>query len=398
MKGHFLIVFMVLMSTIAMLAMMLWQCMHRRGRKLLMFCSGIAVTVAATGILGLYGQNFSYLADGILKGTLFYGSLASLIWMFMFLLALPFLLVGAIASLGELIAERFVPAPVEANHAVISRRKFLRRTATVIPAAALAASSVGIIGGERSLDTTYHSLRYSNLPEYLEGYRIGQLSDLHMGLFFSPERLEESIDALVVAKADRLVITGDLIDELSLLPQCEQILQAAAEKFPDGIDFIYGNHEYYRGLAQITAMLERTPVRILRNSNYEAGAGAQPFYIAGVDYSFARDDALFDEQREAYTQQALAGIPDGAFVVLLAHHSQFIDEGLRHAIPLTLTGHTHGGQFWPFGQLHEFGFKYWRGMFSKGEARGYVHRGTGHWLPFRLGCSREAAVFELHKG
>ena len=83
MKGHFLIVFMVLMSTIAMLAMMLWQCMHRRGRKLLMFCSGIAVTVAATGILGLYGQNFSYLAGGILKGTLFYGSLASLIWMFM---------------------------------------------------------------------------------------------------------------------------------------------------------------------------------------------------------------------------------------------------------------------------------------------------------------------------
>lgn len=76
----------------------------------------------------------------------------------------------------------------------------------------------------------------------------------------------------------------------------------------------------------------------------------------------------------------------------------FIDEAFEHNIPLTLSGHTHGAQFAPIGPLvTAVGFKYLRGMFRKGESRGYVNRGTGHWLPFRVLCSREASVFELRK-
>ena len=76
----------------------------------------------------------------------------------------------------------------------------------------------------------------------------------------------------------------------------------------------------------------------------------------------------------------------------------FIDEAFERQIPLTLCGHTHGAQFAPIGPLvTAVGFKYLRGLFRKGESRGYVNRGTGHWLPFRVLCSREASVFELRK-
>lgn len=292
----------------------------------------------------------------------------------------------------------------------MTRRTFVKGLAALIPAAAFATSGAGNVLGESDLDTTHHVLTYKNLPDYLDGYKIGQLSDLHMGLFFSPERLQESIDAVAAQGVNRLEITGDLIDEIVLLPKAREVINANAGRFPDGIDFCYGNHEYYRNFSAITAMLEDTPVRILRNASFEASPGygqglkgrrgrdSRPFYIAGTDYSFAQGEEAFAKQRQDYVRQTLDGVPDDAFVVLLAHHSAFIDEAFERQIPLTLCGHTHGAQFAPIGPLvTAVGFKYLRGLFRKGESRGYVNRGTGHWLPFRVLCSREASVFELRK-
>ena len=92
-------------------------------------------------------------------------------------------------------------------------------------------------------------------------------------------------------------------------------------------------------------------------------------------------------------------MPESAFVVMLAHHSDFIDEGFERRIPLTMCGHTHGAQFALIGPVVEsVGFKYLRGMYRQDGSYGYVNRGTGHWLPFRVFCSREATVFTLHKG
>lgn len=157
-------------------------------------------------------------------------------------------------------------------------------------------------------------------------------------------------------------------------------------------------------------MLDDTPVRVLRNSTFQASRGCgqglrgcngrdgRSFYIAATDYSFAKGDEAFAKEREQYVRETLAKVPEDAFVVMLAHHSTFIDEGFAHHIPLTLCGHTHGAQFAPIAPLvTALGFKYLRGMFQKGDCRGYVNRGTGHWLPFRVLCSREASVFELRK-
>lgn len=417
MKGLFFINFMIVMSCAAVFSLVLWNYIMQTSRKWAVVVGGLAVTLVAVGELAYYGILFPQWLGSPWKGVLFYGALASLSWLFIFWLAFPVLLLGALGVFFwrkthrhcEQAAHETQPAAVH-PHQQVSRRTFLKGAAAAIPVAAAATSTLGNIVGESYLDVSLHRLSYSTLPDYLEGYRIGQISDVHMGMFFSPERLQEALDALVSQRVQRLEITGDLIDELSLLTACQRVIEDNASRFPDGIDFCYGNHEYYRSLPAIRDMLEQTPVRILCNSHIEASSGRgdglancigrdeRPFYIAGVDYSFAKGDEDFAAEREAFVQKALEKIPDNAFVVMLAHHSAFIDEAFAHHIPLTLCGHTHGAQFAPIGPIVKaVGFKYLRGLFRQGKSVGYVNRGTGHWLPLRVFCSREVSVFELHR-
>ncbi|WP_293985523.1 metallophosphoesterase [uncultured Megasphaera sp.] len=399
---------MIITTVLCILTGLLWDYAARTGhRRLLLFADLVLSILSAVG-LAHYEEIFPSLAASGWDGLYDWKAMAGLIWLLAAILAFPFLLLVDALSLPFRTRRR--RRRRRRRRGGVSRRTFLKGAAALLPAASLATSGAGNLLGERDLDTTYHLLKYKNLPDYLDGYKIGQLSDLHMGLFFSPRRLQEAIDAVAAQGVNRLEITGDLIDELSLLPQAQAIIAANADRFPDGIDFCYGNHEYYRDFDAITAMLEKTPVRILRNSSFRASRGCgqglqgcrgrdgRSFYIVAADYSFARGDSAFAAEREEYVQKALDGVPEDAFVVMLAHHSAFIDEGFKHHIPLTLCGHTHGAQFAPIGPLvTALGFKYLRGMFQHGEYRGYVNRGTGHWLPFRILCSREASVFELRK-
>lgn len=404
------------MFCIAALSIVLWNYINRTNHKLAVFAAAMAGTIVSVACLCYYGNTFPDFMNDLAAEFWMYSSLASLGWLFMFLLALPVLLIFAIGCTGY----RFIQwirrrsrhdlekEPEDDNGKTMSRRTFLKGAAAAIPVIALGTGILGNFLGEEELAVTQHELSFPQLPDYLEGYKIGQISDIHMGLFFSPQRFQEALDALAEQGVNRLELTGDLIDEMSLLPEFQKILTKNASRFPDGIDFCYGNHEYYRGLERITAMLETTAVRILRNSHFQASPGRGvdlmerhgqddiPFYIAGADYSFARGTEEFDLAREQYVSTALDDIPDQAFVLMLAHHPDFIDEAFAHHIPLTLCGHTHGAQFAIIGPLVQaIGFKYLRGLFRKDGCYGYVNRGTGHWLPFRVGCSREVSVFSL---
>lgn len=417
MKGPFFINFMIIMSCICVLSLILWMYLYKPRHRLIIAAAGIAATLAAGYELSYYGSTFPVIFDGAEAAPLFYGALASLSWFLMFLLAFPLLLICAFGSGIRRVAQWLQNNKTHQDQkqqtrqrANISRRTFLKGAAAAIPIASASTSVLGNVAGDAYLDVVKRDVWYRDLPDYLDGYKIGQISDLHLGLFVSPDQFQEAMERLAAQGANRLEITGDLIDELSLLDECRNALCRWAGKFPDGIDFCYGNHEYYRGFGRITEMLGETPVRILRNSHIMASLGKgdglagmsgtdeRPFYIAGADYSFARGDDAFAAQRAMYVEQAMAGIPEAAFVVLLAHHSDFIDDAFARGVPLTLCGHTHGAQFAPIAPIVEAaGFKYLRGMYRQDEKIGYVNRGTGHWLPFRVCCSREATLFELHK-
>ena len=354
---------MVITSCICVVAALLWDYVVRTGHRWLLLLGTLLLAVLSAAGLYHYEDLFPGLIASGWEGLYDGKAMAGLIWLLACLLAFPCLVVVAIARFFCRPRRRRRGRRRQRRSSGVTRRSFLKGLAALIPVAAFATSGAGNLLGERDLDTTYHVLKYKNLPDYLDGYKIGQLSDLHMGLFFSPRRLQEALDAVAAQGVNRLEITGDLIDELALLPKAQAILKANASRFPDGIDFCYGNHEYYRSFDAITAMLDDTPVRVLRNSAFQASRGCgqglrgcngrdgRSFYIVATDYSFAKGDEAFAKEREQYVRETLAKVPEDAFVVMLAHHSAFIDEGFAHHIPLTLCGHTHGAQFAPIAPL-----------------------------------------------
>ena len=221
-------------------------------------------------------------------------------------------------------------------------------------------------------------------------YKIAQLSDIHLGLFFNLDDLRKLLEQTAALKPDVLTVTGDLFDDATQNEAAAQILSEYTAKFPDGIYFCWGNHEYYRNIAATRRYLAKTPVKLLENE-WTRVRGRLVF--AGVDYPM--DRANFDALRDSYSEKAFADLPADAVTVLLAHHPEFIDNAAEAGAVLTLTGHTHGSQFGILGYpLFPF-FKYTRGIIKKNNSVGYVHCGNGSWFPLRLGCPPEIAVFTL---
>lgn len=240
-----------------------------------------------------------------------------------------------------------------------------------------------------------------NLPPDLEGFRLAQISDLHLGAYFSLERLESLLQRIADAKPDLLAITGDIFDDVHMNPAAIKIVDAFTDKFKFGVWYIHGNHEHFRGIRAIEAGLAQTKIHWLVN---RAEHVTSKLYILGVDYpsrapvTSSNDkerEKIFAEARKSFVDEAASTVPDDAIKILLAHHPEFIDDGAERNFALTLTGHTHGSQIGIFGVPLFPVFKYTRGVVKIGDSFGYVHVGNGSWFPFRLGCPPEIAYFTL---
>ena len=255
---------------------------------------------------------------------------------------------------------------------------------------------------EKNFDVeNFYDVPIKNLPPDLEGFRLAQISDLHLGAYFSLERLEALLQRIADAKPDLLAITGDIFDDVSMNPAAIKIVDAFTDKFKFGIFYIHGNHEHFRGIRAIEQMLAQTKIHCLINS---AENVTSKLYVLGVDYPSRAPvmstndkdrEKLFAEARKNFVDAAVKDVPDDAIKILLAHHPEFIDDGAERNFALTLTGHTHGSQFGIFGVPLFPVFKYTRGIVRIGDSIGYVHVGNGSWFPFRLGCPPEIAYFTL---
>ena len=277
-----------------------------------------------------------------------------------------------------------------------SRRRLLKR-AVLYPATAVAASGYGITYGIQKTVEREYEIPVKDLPEVLQGFRIAQLSDIHLGAFFSLERLKDLLEQAARGKPDALVITGDIFDDVSLNPGAVEILDSFSDAFPKGIWYCNGNHEHFRGIARIQEMLSKTRIHALVNEAEPAVEGERPLVFLGVDYPMHREDAAFQADRKAFLEKSMETVPEGAVKVLLAHHPEFIDDAAERGVELTLTGHTHGSQFGFLGIPLFPVFKYTRGMIRKGMSYEYVHCGNGSWFPCRIGCPPEIAYFTLQR-
>lgn len=229
--------------------------------------------------------------------------------------------------------------------------------------------------------------------DVLRGFKIAHLTDAHMGSFFSLEKLRYILDRLVKLSPDILAVTGDIFDDDRINKAAVALLGSYCYQFKYGIYFCWGNHEYMRDMQLIKDSIKNTPIKVLTNENDTLKIADKKLSIIGVDYP--HDRSHFAELSDEYMKQAMCGVPIDSCKVLLAHHSDFIDNGFSNGIDLTLTGHTHGGQLGVFGHPLFPGFKYTRGMYTLGSMYGYVSTGAGSWFPFRLGCPPEITLFTL---
>ena len=281
------------------------------------------------------------------------------------------------------------------------RRKVLR-WAFMYPLISLATAFYGNRIERLNDVKNFYDIPVKNLPPELENFKIAQISDVHLGAHYSLERLEKLLQKISDDKPDLLAITGDIFDCKQLNAQAIQLVDSFTDKFKFGIYYCHGNHEHHRGISEIEAGLSKTKIHWLVNRSENV---TSKLYILGVDYpksspimsSGGRGDAdrIFEQQKKNFVESALQGVPFDSVCVLLAHHPEFIDDGIEKNIPLTLTGHTHGGQVGIFGMSLMPLFKYTRGMVKKDNCFGYVHVGNGSWFPFRLGCPPEIAYFTL---
>lgn len=277
----------------------------------------------------------------------------------------------------------------------LERRRFLQGGAAL----PLLAGGVGIYGstaGRRETVVREFSVPLSGIGSEIDGFRVAQISDIHLGLFFSLDDLTALLEMAAALGVDALLITGDLFDDDEMNVAAAERVDGFVDRFPRGIWFCYGNHEYFRDVDRTKQALAKSRIRVLANDRARVVNGARPLYFAGVDYPKRR--AEFDALRGRYTEEAMRGIPRGAVTIFLAHHPDFIDDAAERGAALVLTGHTHGGQIGLFGvPLVPPVFKYMRGLYRVGDTIGYVHCGNGSWFPYRLGCPPEIAVFRLEK-
>lgn len=231
------------------------------------------------------------------------------------------------------------------------------------------------------------TLRLPALPQELDGLRIGQLSDSHLGLPHTARNLAWAIEQMRREQPDLVVITGDLTHYHWAIPRLPELLGGLSA--PLGIYAVPGNHDYWEGIADIQAALRLLDIPLLLNEHRQLRWNGADFWLAGVDDVWGGQPDL---------DVALRGIPPGAYTLLLAHSPDRADEAARRGVAVQLSGHTHGGHLrlpvlGPFTRPR-FGARYVMGQYQIGAMQLYVTRGLGG-APLRLLCRPEATIFTL---
>lgn len=236
-----------------------------------------------------------------------------------------------------------------------------------------------------------------DLPAGLDGLRIAQLSDLHVGPTIGVDYAERVRERTQQLDADLIALTGDFVDgEVGQIQhRIEPITRLRARL---GVFFVTGNHEYYWGARQWTDFWQSKGFFPLINSHHVVEHQGASFVIAGVqDYSAAR----FGEDQRSDPALAFSGAPSASIKIprlLLAHQPKSCFDTAGLGVDLQLSGHTHAGQYFPATFLVRLVQPYVSGLNRHGAGWVYVNRGTGYWgPPLRLGAPAEITLLTLRR-
>ncbi len=250
----------------------------------------------------------------------------------------------------------------------------------------------GMLGAYRTPSFKKVTVKLKKIKPDFSGLNIAQISDLHIAATLPKEFVERVVQKVMQANADIIVITGDLVDGPA------EILKGKAEplrklKAPLGVYFVTGNHEYYSGAAPWLVLLKDLGLHILMNEHVILEKENQKIALGGVSDLKA---GQFDRENPCSPEKAFAGIPEDLPRILLAHQPNTLALAQKAKVDLQISGHTHGGQYWPWNYFAKRSNVLLSGLKKFGDCWLYVSQGTGFWgPPLRIGAKSEVTQIKL---
>jgi predicted MPP superfamily phosphohydrolase len=283
------------------------------------------------------------------------------------------------------------------------RRQFLERTTAAVVAAPFVAGAYGLFYGRLNLQTPTQPIRLARLPKAFAGFRIAQLSDIHIGPFMTEAEIRKYVGITNALKPDLVALTGDFV---TWDPSTQRAVVGALAglKAPFGIFGCLGNHEAWSGTEDsITLLFAQAGIRILRQARVPIATAGESLNLIGVDYATRRHVPAPGHERfvRSYLEGVESLLAPDTVNILMSHNPDTFDRAAELGIDLSLAGHTHGGQVAlefvsPEIAPSRLVTPYVAGWFEKPGGQLYVNRGIGTiGVPMRIGAPPEITVYEL---
>ena len=267
-----------------------------------------------------------------------------------------------------------------------------RLSALAVLALTPAITAAGFLMARRVAAVRHVEVRVEGLAEGLNGFTIAQITDIHVGPTIKGDFVQRIVERVNALEADMVAITGDLVDG-SVRELAAHTAPLAHLRSRHGTYVVTGNHEYYSGATAWIAELRRLGTRVLVNEHVVIEHCGAQLAVAGVtDYSAHH----FDPGHRSDAHRALFGAPGDAMKVLLAHQPRSAAQAQAAGAHLQISGHTHGGQFWPWNHFVRLQQPFTAGLHRLGRMWIYISSGTGYWgPPMRFGIPSEITHIRL---
>jgi len=326
----------------------------------------------------------------------------------MMLLWVPFAVARAVVlRVRRLVEIRFGDRTLEAvpgtsPNTSVTRREFARLLAVAAPALVTLGTASWALWEMERFRIRRMQITLSQLPAALDGLTIAHVTDIHVGQFTHGKVLERIVAETNALQADLILYTGDLINfELSDLATGLDVVKRLEAKH--GVFMCEGNHDLFQDADEFRARTRAAGMQLLVNEAATVEIRGEPVQLLGLRWG-ARDlhprnpASRSDEAIETSMEELLPLREASAFPILLAHHPHAFD--FAGDIPLTLTGHTHGGQLMVTPDLGcgPMLYRYWSGLYEKEGRALVVSNGTGNWFPLRTRAPAEIVHITLRCG